>query len=91
MEGVRQCKLHIFGESDSIGRSSSDTMTAGCQRGTSTAAGHGSDGFKDEKQRDKEWVTCEMAKREWATKRLGKSRARADDRIGRGVADEMTR
>ena len=46
-------------------------------------------GFKDEKQRDREWKTSERAKYEWAKKRLGKSRARTDDRIGRGVSDKV--
>jgi hypothetical protein len=46
-------------------------------------------GYKDDRQRDLEWQTCEMAKREWAVKRIGKSRAQTDERMGRDVADKM--
>ena len=49
-------------------------------------------GFKDEKQRDREWQTFERAKRVWATKRVGKSRASVDERLEggvRGVSDKM--
>jgi hypothetical protein len=45
--------------------------------------------YDDEKLREREWVTFERAKREWARKRVGKSRAKVDERIGRDVADEM--
>jgi hypothetical protein len=44
-------------------------------------------GYKDERQRDREWETCQLAKREWARKRVGKSRARTDERLGRDVGD----
>lgn len=40
--------------------------------------------YKDERQREREWQTFEAAKREWAKKRIGKSRARTDDLVGRG-------
>jgi len=46
-------------------------------------------GYKDEKQFNREWQTCELAKQEWARKRMGRSRARTDDRMGRDVADEL--
>jgi hypothetical protein len=42
-------------------------------------------GFKDERQRDREWGTCELAKRVWAKKRAGKSRASVDERLEGGV------
>ncbi len=42
--------------------------------------------YKDEKQREREWETYERAKREWARKRLGKPRARTDERM-RDVSD----
>jgi hypothetical protein len=42
-------------------------------------------GFKDEQQRDREWQTCELAKRVWARKRVGKSRAMVDERMEGGV------
>jgi hypothetical protein len=49
-------------------------------------------GFKDDRQRDREWGTCELAKRVWARKRAGKSRASVDERMGggvRGVPDRL--
>lgn len=49
-------------------------------------------GFKDENQRDREWGTCQLAKRVWAKKRAGKLRAKVDERLGggvKGVPDRM--
>jgi hypothetical protein len=46
-------------------------------------------GYQDEKQREREWETCQRAKDEWAKKRVGKSRARTDEFRGRDVADQM--
>ena len=46
-------------------------------------------GYQDESQRDREFETCEKAKCEWAKRRIGKSRARTDERIGRDVEDKM--
>jgi hypothetical protein len=46
--------------------------------------------FKNERQREKEWRIRRLAQREWAKKRMGKSRAQTDERlIGRGVDDKM--
>jgi hypothetical protein len=45
--------------------------------------------YQNERQREREHQSFDMAKREWAKKRLGKSRARADERIGRDVADKI--
>jgi hypothetical protein len=46
-------------------------------------------GFKDNVQRDREWGTFELAKRVWAKKRAGKSRASTDEGIARHVTDRM--
>jgi hypothetical protein len=47
--------------------------------------------YQDKGLRDKEWVTHELAQREWAKRRVGKSVAQTDRR-GRGdVADDMMR
>ena len=49
----------------------------------------GQPGYQNKRQREEEWVKFEAAKREWAKKRIGKSRA-CNDRIGgRDVADEL--
>lgn len=47
--------------------------------------------FQDERQAALEWKTVELAKREWARRRIGKSRAQTDERIrvGRDVANKM--
>lgn len=45
--------------------------------------------YEDREQRDREWATFELAKREWAKVRAGKARARTDERLGRDVADSM--
>ncbi|HET9741870.1 MAG TPA: DUF4238 domain-containing protein [Terriglobales bacterium] len=48
-------------------------------------------GYRDERQRDREWETFEAAKREWAKKRVGKSRARTDERVhgGRDIYNKL--
>jgi hypothetical protein len=45
--------------------------------------------YEDLGQRDLEWQTFEHAKREWAVRRIGKSRAQTDERLGRDVGDKM--
>lgn len=49
----------------------------------------GDPGYQDPRRREAEWETFERAKCEWAKKRIGKSRARVDDRLGRDVSDSM--
>jgi hypothetical protein len=44
--------------------------------------------FKNKRQREREWVTFHEAEREWARRRVGKSRAE-DHRLGREVANKM--
>jgi hypothetical protein len=46
-------------------------------------------GYQDEQRRNEEWEKFEAAKRKWAKKRIGKSRARNDERAGRDIADEL--
>lgn len=46
-------------------------------------------GYKNERQREREWGTFRRAKHEWAKMRLQKSRARTDEHIGRGADDKM--
>jgi len=43
--------------------------------------------YKDERMRDVEWIRHVMAEREWANKRLGKSRAQIDN-FWRGDVDD---
>ena len=43
--------------------------------------------YKDKKQRDQEWVITQEAKKEWAKKRLGKSRAHRDKFGGGDLGD----
>jgi hypothetical protein len=45
-------------------------------------------GYKNEKLRQKEWVSKEQAKQEWAKKRIGKSRAQVD-KWDHDVGDKM--
>jgi hypothetical protein len=46
--------------------------------------------FQDKRQHDIEWFKYERSKQEWAKRRVGKSRAMTDERIGRhSVDDEM--
>jgi hypothetical protein len=49
----------------------------------------GQAGYEDKRMREKEWTTRELARHEWAKKRLGKSRAKVDERLGRDVGDSM--
>jgi hypothetical protein len=49
----------------------------------------GNPGYKDKALHDKEWVTHEMAKREWAKKRIGRSVAHIDKSNFDDVEDEM--
>jgi hypothetical protein len=47
-------------------------------------------GYGSKQQREQEWETFQKAKKEWARRRIGKSRAQTDERLeGRCVADEM--
>lgn len=69
-------------------------IMAGGVKGRSFAADEygfkpGDPRYQDRKRRDAEWETFERAKREWAKKRIGKSRARSDERMGRDVSDSM--
>jgi hypothetical protein len=46
--------------------------------------------FQDKRQHDVEWFQYERSKQEWARKRVGKSRAMTDERIGRhSVSDKI--
>lgn len=45
--------------------------------------------YQDGARREQEWEAFEQAKRDWATRRIGKSRAKTDERLGRDVADKM--
>jgi hypothetical protein len=45
-------------------------------------------GYQNRRQREKEWQTFEAAKREWARKRIGKSRSRNHE-LGTDVTDQM--
>jgi hypothetical protein len=45
--------------------------------------------YEDPAQRQREHVTFERAKREWAKKRLRRSRAQCDERLARGVGDRL--
>ncbi len=45
--------------------------------------------YQSRRQHDNEWETFEAAKRDWARKRVGKSRSHTDERIGRDVSNEM--
>lgn len=46
--------------------------------------------FQDKRQHDIEWFQYERSKQEWAKKRVGKSRAMNDERIGRhSVSDKL--
>ena len=46
--------------------------------------------YDDERQRDREWVQHIRSREEWAKRRVGKSRAMTDERIGRhSVSDKM--
>jgi hypothetical protein len=50
--------------------------------------------YENPRQREKEWQTFDAGKREWAKKRIGKSRSRTDDRLGRasdGMIDRFLR
>ncbi len=44
--------------------------------------------FQDRRQHDIEWFQYERSKQEWAKKRVGKSRAMTDERIGRHSVDD---
>ena len=46
-------------------------------------------GYRNPRQREREWQTFEAGKREWARKRVGKSRACNDERSGKDVTDNM--
>jgi len=45
-------------------------------------------GYQNPRQRDKEWLTFEAGKREWAKKRVGKSRSRNHE-LGKDVTDKL--
>lgn len=45
--------------------------------------------YQDKARHDRDWVTFERAKREWAVKRLGRSRAQTDEHMGRDVGDKI--
>jgi hypothetical protein len=49
----------------------------------------GDPNYKDEARRDKEWMSCQRAKLEWANKRRGKSIARVDEFRHNKVYDEI--
>ena len=44
--------------------------------------------YDDERQREREWVQHIRSREEWAKKRVGKSRAMTDERIGRHSVEE---
>jgi hypothetical protein len=45
--------------------------------------------YQNPRQREEEWAKFDAAKREWAKKRVGRSRSRTDERLGRDIADQM--
>lgn len=47
------------------------------------------DGFQNRGQRERERQTFEAGKREWARKRVGKSRSRNDEGFGKDITDQM--
>ncbi len=51
----------------------------------------GNPNYKDKKRRDKEWISCQRAKPEWAKKRKGKSIARVDEFRHDEIYDKIMR